>query len=141
MKRLCLLIASGLTLLGPVQADAQDKSGTWTGVVTESVSDCQNIVKALPKEYRLILTQKGDELVIMEERAKRPYRGSFDSNSPGRIQVRGTYADSGGYVSEEVFIQFVGSSSGTGRSVWRWSDGWHQCGGHFRFTLKKRDPG
>lgn len=138
MKRLCMLIASGLILLGPVPAGAQDKSGTWTGVVTESASDCQNIVKAAPGEYELAIVQKGDELTIMEDKARRPYRGSFDSDAPGHIQVRGTYADAGGYVSEEVSIQFSDSSSGAGQSAWRWSDGWHQCGGRFLFTLKKK---
>jgi hypothetical protein len=54
--------------------------------------------------------------------------------------VRGTYADAGGYVTEEVLIQFAGPGSGTGQSVWRWSDGWHQCGGRFLLTLKKKRP-
>jgi len=30
--------------------------------------------------------------------------------------------------------------AGTGRSAWRWSDGWHQCGGRLLFTLKKNRP-
>lgn len=137
MKRLCLMIACGFSLLSPVQASAQDKSGAWTGVVTEAASDCQNIVKANPGKYRLTFVQKGDELMIMETQARRPYRGFFDSDNPGHIQVRGTYAEAGGYVSEEVSIQFDDSNSGTGQSVWRWSDGWHQCGGRFRFILKK----
>lgn len=59
MKRLCLPIACGVILLGTVQAGAQDKSGAWTGVVTESASDCQNIVKARPGEYRLDFATEG----------------------------------------------------------------------------------
>jgi len=137
MKKRGRLIACGVALLFTVSAGAQDKSGTRTGVVTEAVSDCQNIVKARPGEYRLTFVQKGDELVITESQARRPCRGFFESDDPGRIQVRGTYADAGGYVTEEVFIRFADSISGAGRSVWRWSDGWHQCGGRFHFTLKK----
>ncbi|MCU0561156.1 MAG: hypothetical protein MUD16_13310 [Desulfobacterales bacterium] len=140
MRELCALIACGVILLVPGPAGAQDKSGAWTGVVTESASDCRNIVKARPGEYRLTFVQKGDELLITEAKARRPYRGFFGSDTPGQIQVRGTYADAGGYVTEEVFIRFAGGDSGTGQSVWRWSDGWHQCGGRFRFTLKKNRP-
>jgi hypothetical protein len=73
----------------------------------------------------------------MENVVKRPYKGFFETDSPGQIQVRGTYADAGGYVTEEVFIKLAESGSGAGQSVWRWSDGWHQCGGRFHFTLKK----
>ena len=140
MKEICVLIACSFTLLFSVHAGAQDYSGTWSGVVTESTSDCRNIIKARPGEYRLTFAQKGDELTIIENVARRPYRGFFETDSPGRIQVRGTYADAGGYVTEEVFIKFVESSSGTGQSAWRWSDGWHQCGGRFVFSLKKNRP-
>lgn len=134
------MIAGSIILLFSIPAVAQDFSGLWSGVVTESTSDCKNIVKAKPGEYRLTFAQKGDELTIIENAAKRPYRGFFESDSSGRIQVRGTYADVGGYVTEDVIIVFVDSSSGTGQSLWRWSDGWHQCGGHFIFKLKKSRP-
>lgn len=131
-------IAACLVLLGVIHADAQDQSGAWIGVVTESVSDCPNIVKAAVGEYELSIVQKGDALVILEARTKRPYRGFFGADAPGHIQVRGTYADAGGYVSEELSITFADSGSGAGHSVWTWSDGWHQCGGRFLFTLKKK---
>jgi len=140
MKDICLPIACGLILAFSVTAAAQDYSGKWSGVVTESTSECKNIVKAKPGGYGLTFVQKGDELTIIENVARRPYRGFFETDSPGRIQVRGTYADAGGYVTEEVFIKFADSGSGTGLSVWRWSDGWHQCGGRFLFTLKKDRP-
>jgi hypothetical protein len=140
MKKMRLPIACSLILACYVTAAAQDYSGTWAGVVVESTSDCKNIVKAKPGEYQLIFVHKGDELTIMENVAKRPYRGFFETDSPGHIQVRGTYADAGGYITEEVFIKFSESDAGTGQSVWRWSDGWHQCGGRFLFTLKKNRP-
>lgn len=140
MRERCLLIACGLILLCSVNAVAQDYGGTWTGVITESTSDCYNIVKAKPGEYQLTFVQKGDELMIMVNVVRRPYRGFIEADSPGHVQVRGTYADAGGYVSEEVYIRFAESNSGTGRSVWRWSDGWHQCGGRFLFTLQKKRP-
>ncbi len=138
MREIRLLIACSLVLACSVTADAQDFSGAWAGVVTESTSDCKNIVKGKPGEYRLSFAQKGDELTIIENVARRPYKGFIEADNPGRIQVRGTYADSGGYVTEDVIIKFADSGSGTGQSIWRWSDGWHQCGGRFIFTLKKR---
>jgi hypothetical protein len=75
----------------------------------------------------------------MENTGRRPYTGYIEPENAGRFQVRGTYADQGGYVTEDVVLEFAGGQTGTGASVWRWSDGWHQCGGSFRFTLKK-DP-
>jgi hypothetical protein len=137
MKPAWRVITLSVVLLCALPAAAQNYGGTWTGVVTESTSDCRNIVKAAPGEYRLTFVQKGDELTITERTAKRPYRGFIEADNPRHVQVRGTYADAGGYVSEEVLIRFVDSTSGAGQSVWRWSDGWHQCGGRFQFTLKK----
>jgi len=137
MMRLRLMIVCSLILACYVTAAAQDYSGTWSGVVTESTSDCKNIVKAKPGEYRFTFAQKGDELTIMENVARRPYRGFIEADNPRHVQVRGTYADAGGYVTEEVFIKFAEPGSGTGQSAWRWSDGWHQCGGRFLFTLRK----
>jgi hypothetical protein len=49
---------------------------------------------------------------------------------------RGSHADAGSYISEEVYIRFAGAVSG--QSAWRWANAWHQCGGRFLFTLKKR---
>lgn len=101
---------------------------------------CKRVAKAIPGEYQLTMAQKGDELTIMENTARRPYKGFLEADNPRQVQVRGTYADAGGYVTEEVLIQFAGTGSGTGQSVWRWSDGWHQCGGRFLLTLKKKRP-
>ena len=140
MKKSRLLIACSLLLGFCITAAAQDYNGTWSGLVTESTSDCKNIVKGKPDEYGLTFVHKGDELTIMENVARRPYKGFFEADNPGRIQIRGTYADDGGYVTEDVAIKFANSGSGTGQSVWRWSDGWHQCGGRFLFKLKKSRP-
>lgn len=138
MKEIRWLVACSLIMAFPLSVPAQDYNGTWTGVVTESTSDCKNIVKAKPGEYRLTFVQEGDELTITESVARRPYKGFLEADNPRQVQVRGTYADAGGYVTEDVTIKFANSGSGTGQSVWRWSDGWHQCGGRFAFTLKKK---
>ena len=118
-------------------AGAQDYSGTWTGTVTEASSSCKNIVKAVPGEYSLTFTQSGNELTIVPSAARRSYRGVLDAAHPGRVQVRGTYPDDGGLISEEVVVNFTGPDSGAGQSAWRWANAWHQCGGRFLFTLKK----
>jgi len=140
MKEMRLLIACSLLLGFGVTAAAQNYNGPWSGVVTESTSECKNIVKARPGEYGLTFVQEGDELTIMENVGRRPYRGFLEADNPQQVQVRGTYADAGGYVTEEVTIQFANSRSGAGHSVWRWSDGWHQCGGNYLFTLMKKVP-
>jgi hypothetical protein len=140
MNEIRWLVACSLIMAFPLSAPAQDYSGTWTGVVTESTSDCKNIVKAKPGEYQLAIVQEGDELTIMESVARRPYKGFLEADNSRQVQVRGTYADAGGYITEEVFIKFLESGSGRGQSAWRWSDGWHQCGGRFVFTLKKKRP-
>jgi hypothetical protein len=140
MMKIRLLVGCSVIMACSLNAAAQDYSGTWTGVITESTSDCNKIAKAKPGEYQLTLTQEGDELTIMESAARRPYKGFLEADNPRQVQVRGTYADAGGYITEEVFIKFTESGSGAGQSVWRWSDGWHQCGGRFVFTLKKKRP-
>jgi hypothetical protein len=140
MRELYLIVAGSFVLLCSTNTAAQDYSGAWTGVITESTSDCKRVAKAIPGEYQLTIAQKGDELTIMENTARRPYKGFLETDNPRQVQVRGTYADAGGYVTEEVLIQFAGPGSGKGQSVWRWSDGWHQCGGRFLFTLKKKRP-
>ncbi len=132
------VIVLSLILAYAATAAAQDYSGAWTAVVTESASDCKKITKAKPGDYQITIVQKGDALTIMENVAKRPYTGFVEADNPGYVQVRGTYADDGGYVSEEVYIKFADAGSGTGRSAWRWSDGWHQCGGRFLFIIKKK---
>lgn len=116
---------------------AQDYSGSWTGTVIESSSTCKNIVKAAPGDYRLTFTQKGNDLTIVPTTSRRPYQGVLDPARPGRVQVRGTYPEDGGLISEDVTVTFTGAESGEGQSAWRWANAWHQCGGRFRFTLKK----
>ena len=88
MKKMPLLVACSLILTCSVSAVAQDYSGAWTGVVTESTSDCKNIVKANPGEYRLTFVQKGDDLTIVPNTANRPYRGSIEADNPSHVQVR-----------------------------------------------------
>ena len=75
----------------------------------------------------------------MENTVRRPYRGAFADGGFRHVVVRGTYTDKGGYISEDVTLDFTNDQSGRGHSSWTWSDGWLQCGGEFRFTLTK-DP-
>ena len=137
MKHAWLLISLIFQLACSIPAAARDYSGTWTGVVTQSSSSCKNIVKAAPGQYSLTFTQKGNELTIVQNAVKRSYRGVVDAATPGLVQVRGTYPDEGGFISEEVLVKFTGPDSGEGKSAWRWANAWHQCGGQFQFTLKK----
>jgi hypothetical protein len=140
MKTTRIWIVCSLFLATSVGAVAQDYGGAWIAVVTDSTSDCKNITKARPGEYQLTIVHQGDELTITENAARRPYTGFMEADNPRHIQLRGSYADSGGYISEEVYIKFADAGAGTGKSAWRWSDGWHQCGGRFIFTLEKKPP-
>ncbi|MGD9971684.1 MAG: hypothetical protein AB7S77_01360 [Desulfatirhabdiaceae bacterium] len=132
-----IAIAITLVLSSFFNADAQDFSGGWTGVITESNTNCKKLGKAEPGEYRLTFIQNGNELTAMENTVKRPYKGIFEEGNPMRIVVRGTYEDKGGYVTEEVILDFTSDRTGNGHSIWGWSDGWFQCGGSFRFSLSK----
>jgi hypothetical protein len=138
MKHAYRLILLSLITVFACPAGAQDYSGTWIGTVTESSSSCKNIVKAAPGDYRLTFTQRGNELTIVPNTAKRLYVGVLNAAKPGFVQVRGTYPDDGGLISEEVSVKFTGNESGEGQSAWRWANAWHQCGGRFLFTLKKK---
>jgi len=51
--------------------------------------------------------------------------------------VLGAYVDDGGYVTELVDIDLSSDTTGSGRSVWRWSNGYYSCGGNFTFTMEK----
>jgi len=132
-----VIVASIIAIACP--AYAQDYSGNWTGTVTDSSSTCKNIVKAAPGDYRLTFTQEGDQLTIVPNTSLRPYRGRLEPARPGHVQVRGTYPEDGGLISEDVTVTFTGPDSGEGQSAWRWANAWHQCGGRFRFTLKKTE--
>jgi hypothetical protein len=123
-----------------INAAAQDYSGVWTGMITESINNCKDLGKAKPGEYKLTFVQTGDKLTAMENKAKRPYEGVFEGGDHRRVVVRGTYEDKGGYVTEEVTLDFTGDTAGKGHSVWNWSDGWFQCGGSFSFSFTKDLP-
>jgi hypothetical protein len=129
---------AGILFTVAVNAAAQDYNGTWIGIITQSESNCPNLGKAEPGEYRITILQRGDTITVMENVVQRPYRGVLDAGRPRFVQVRGTYPADGGYVAEEVDIEFFGERAGKGQSHWRWSDGWLQCGGSFTFTLEKK---
>ena len=129
-----------IVILSSAPCAAQDYSGQWLGSITESVNRCERLGKAEPGDYKLTITQKNNDITIMENVVQRPYNGTIDPGKPGEVHVSGAYNDDGGYVTELVDIDFENDSTGAGRSVWYWSDGLHGCGGHFRFTLKKIRP-
>ena len=79
-------------------------------------------------------------MTAMENVVKRPFKGVVDKDNPRIVIVRGTYLETGGYVAQEVRLEFADDRSGKGYAVWAWSDGWHQCGGSFRFILEKDQP-
>jgi hypothetical protein len=140
MKIKYFAFAFSLVLACSLNAAAQNYDGVWTGIVTESKTDCKKVGKAEPGEYKLTFIQQGDELTAMENTNRRPYKGVVEKDNPRSVIVRGTYPETGGYVTEAVRLEFDDDFSGNGYSVWVWSDGWLQCGGNFRFTLLKDQP-
>jgi hypothetical protein len=119
----------------PSPAGAVDYSGQWLGNITESNTQCKKLGKGKPGDYVITITQKGDQIQAMENNAKRPYAGVLQK--PDHVVVSGTYADDGGYVTENVSITFSSTDSGSGKSEWRWSNERYSCGGGFSFTLRK----
>jgi hypothetical protein len=119
---------------------AIDLSGVWNAKVTESITHCENIGKAAPGDYSIEIVQNGIKLSIDTESIPTPYVGTVNVGKPPRAHVRNTYHQHGGYVTELVDIDFKDEDSGHGGSTWRWSDGYHQCGGNFKFTLEKKTP-
>ena len=41
------------------------------------------------------------------------------------------------FSTKMIDIAFDSDSAGQGGSMWQWSDGYYQCGGRFKFDLKK----
>jgi hypothetical protein len=132
-----LVVFMGLSMLIPGNGFAQNYSGQWLGTIIESKNRCENLGKAEPGDYKLTIVHKDNDIMIMENVVQRPYKGIIDPQSPQKVDVYGTYSDDGGYVTERVDIVFDNVSTGSGESTWRWSDGYYQCGGQFRFRLEK----
>ncbi len=136
-KRNVLVILASCLFSLPCVSYGNDYSGQWLGTITKSVNQCENIGKAELGDYKLTILHKEDEVTIMENVVQRPYTGQINVEQPERVQVKGSYNDDGGYVSEILDIHFTSDSKGSGMSTWGWSGGYYSCGGHFTFTLEK----
>ena len=116
---------------------AQNYGGTWLATVSESVSWCKSIGKTEIGDYKLTIVHKGNDVTLLENVVQRPYKGFIDPKRPLNLHVNGSYTKDGGYVNEMIDIGFENDSAGQGGSVWQWSDGYYQCGGRFKFVLKR----
>lgn len=134
-KTFLFLLCFGL--MPPAAVSAQDFSGQWLGSVTESVNHCERLGKAEPGDYKLTIVHKNDEIMLMENVEQVPYKGVVNPKRPLNVFVQGVYDIDGGYVTEMLDIVFENGRKGQGQSVWSWSDGYHQCGGRFKFGLEK----
>ncbi len=137
MKTRLWIILTGVLLIQPLSVLAENYSGQWLGTITESNNRCESLGKAEPGEYKLTIVHKDNEIMIMENVVQRPYKGVINPQRPQNIYVNGAYNEDGGYVTEMVDIVFTDEEKGEGQSVWSWSDGYHQCGGRFKFKLEK----
>ena len=141
MKRYTsLILFISIMVMQPALSHAVDYSGQWLGTITESKNLCENLGKAEPGDYKLTITQKDNDIIVMENVIQRPYSGVINPERPYLVQVQGVYIDDGGYVTEIVNIAFESDIAGKGQSVWRWSDGYYACGGIFDFSLAKIRP-
>jgi hypothetical protein len=137
MKIFNIWLYSFLLLAMASRVSAQDYSGTWLATVSESATWCINIGKTEPGDYKLTIVQKGNDITLLENVVQRPYKGFIDPKRPRNLHVNGSYIKDGGYVNEMIDIAFENDSAGKGESAWQWSDGYYQCGGRFKFELKK----
>ena len=139
MKRYAaLVLLIGAIIIQPGLSSGADYSGQWVGTITESENRCDNLGKAKLGKYTLTITHKGNDLVVMENLVKRPYSGVFNPSNPQIAHILGSYVDDGGFVTELVDLEFESDSTGNGKSVWRWSNGYYSCGGKFSFTMLKQ---
>ena len=137
MKILRIFLGCFLLLALAFPAAAQNYSGQWLATVSESVSWCKNLGKTEPGDYKLTIVHKGNDVTLLENVVQRPYKGLIDPKRPLNLHVTGSYAKDGGYVNEMIDMGFENDSAGQGGSVWQWSDGYFQCGGRFKFDLKR----
>ena len=112
-------------------------SGQWLGTVTASLNRCEQIGKAEPGDDKLTIVHKDDEIMLAENVQQVPYKGVINLKRARNVFVQGVYNIHGGYVTEMLEIVFDDANKGQGESVWHWSDGYHQCGGRFKFGLEK----
>ena len=140
-KYVFFMVFIGVMCMRPAMSLAMDATGQWRGTITESTNKCKNdLGKGKPGEYTLTFIQKGEEVMGMENTVKRPYRGVVNPERPQFVHLVGSYVTTGGFVSEAVDIEFKSETTGIGKSVWRWSNGYLSCGGEFTFTLEKIQP-
>ena len=137
MKILRIFLGCFLLLAPAFPAAAQNYSGQWLATVSESVSWCKNLGKTEPGDYKLTIVHKGNDVTLLENVVQRPYKGLIDPKRLLNLHVTGSYAKDGGYVNEMIDMGFENDSAGQGGSVWQWSDGYFQCGGRFKFDLKR----
>lgn len=134
-----LMIVCTVSLLS-VPVFALDLNGTWNATITDSLSHCKKLGKYEPGDYTINLTQKGNNISIIEKESQTRYVGTVKQGAPNHVHVRSTYNLHGGYATELVDIEFENDQAGKGGSVWRWSDGLFECGGSYKFTLLKKQP-
>jgi hypothetical protein len=137
MKIFSIFLSSFVLLAVALPVAAQNYSGTWLATVNDSVSWCKNLGKTEPGDYKLTIVHKGNDITLLENVVQRPYKGIIDPKRPLNLHVNGSYVKDGGYVNEMIDIGFENDSTGMGGSVWQWSDGYFQCGGRFKFDLKR----
>ena len=137
MKIFRLFLRCMLLLALAVPVGAQNYGGTWLATVNDSVSWCKNIGKTEMGDYKLTIVHKGNDVTLLENVVQRPYKGFIDPKRPRSLHVSGSYAKDGGYVNEMIDIGFDNDRAGQGGAVWQWSDGYFQCGGRFKFDLKR----
>lgn len=121
----------------PTVVTANDYAGQWLGTIVDSINMCEGLGKAEPGDYKLTIIQEGGDIIIMDNVQQHPYTGVISPEKPLEVFVQGTYVEHGGYISELVTIHFTDETRGEGESVWRWSDGYHGCGGRFSFVLTR----
>lgn len=138
MKYMNFILAFTVFIFICSPVTAEDLTGDWNATVTESFTYCENLGKDYVGNYSIRITQTGNVISIVGERGI-TWTGIIKNENSKHAHVRATFNKDGGYVTELIDIDFDASlKEGRGGSVWTWTDGLFQCGGSFKFKLKKK---
>ena len=143
-KKIYPLIVLLCCLLVPSILNAGDYDGEWLATVTKASSTCKSIGRAIESDYEAVIQQKqGETLTLTVKKTGTVFHGiklkTDREDDPRLIRLVASYLEEAGIISQKMNIEMSNTNSGTGSTSWSWSDGLMICGGHYIFTLKRKE--
>ena len=117
---------------------AGDFDGKWIAKVNKSNSACKNIGVEFKDHYVVLIKQEeGNTVTATVESTGNVFHGFRQPANLNLIHLMGSFLKDAGIVTQYFDLQMADSNSGSGGTVWTWSNGMYNCGGSYSFTLER----